>query len=196
MASNQPLQDLFEKNRYDNNIHKKSKTWFDQQIVLLTKKRITPNSILRNDPSALKNQVAPGNLYMFFYDAKMKDSLPYWDKFPLVFPFRKVEGGFYGLNLHYLPYKMRAQLMDKLMSLKSNSNLNDNTKLRLSWDLLNGASKFAAAKPCVKHYLNDHLRSPLIRIDPTDWSTALMLPVERFVGASTGKVWADSQRAI
>lgn len=196
MAKNQTLQDLFEKNRYDSNIHKRSKTWFDQQLLLLSKKRITPNQILRNDPSALKNQIAPGNLYMFFYEAKMKDTLPYWDRFPLVFPFRRVKGGFYGINLHYLPYKMRAILMDKLMSLKSNSTLNDNTRLKMSWDLLNAASKFAAAKPCVKHYLNEQVRSQFIRVDPQDWSTALMLPVERFVGASVNKVWSDSQRAI
>jgi hypothetical protein len=35
---------------------------------------------------------------MFFYEAKYQDVLPYWDKFPLVLPFRKVMGGFYGIN--------------------------------------------------------------------------------------------------
>ena len=50
-----------------------------------------------------------GRLNMFFYDPKFKKTLPYYDRFPLVFPFKRgftrqraIEGGsFLGLNLHY-----------------------------------------------------------------------------------------------
>lgn len=196
MANNQTLTDLFERNRYDNTALKKSSTWFEQQVLLLNKQRITPNQILKNDPHALKASIVPGNLYMFLYDAANKDTLEYWDRFPLVFPFRAVPGGFYGLNLHYLPYKLRAQLMDRLLVFKNNNKFDETTKLRYSWDLISGVSKFRAAQPCVKHYLKSQVRSPFVKVNAQDWATALMLPVEKFVGASKTAVWADSRRAI
>lgn len=194
--ANNTLTDLFERNRQDISVLKKSKTWFEQQAILLSKQSITPNKILKNNPSALKAQILPGNLYMFSYDAKMKETLPYFDRFPLVFPFRAVPGGFYGLNLHYLPYQMRAQLMDRLLVFKNNNKFDETTKLRYSWDLINGVSKFRAAQPCVKHYLKSQVKSPFVKIEAQDWATALMLPVERFVGASKTAVWADSKKAI
>lgn len=196
MANNQSLLDLFERNRFDRNLSKKSKTWFEQQALLLSKQRITPQQILKNDPSALKAQIIPGNLYMFLYDAKNKDTLEYWDRFPLVFPFRAVEGGFLGLNLHYLPYKLRATLMDRLLQFKNNDKFDETTRLRYSWSLIAGVSKFKMAEPCVKHYLKQHVKSPFVKVDAQDWSTAMMLPVESFVGATKQRVWTESQRAI
>lgn len=194
MASNQPLQDLFEKYRFDRNIHRKSSAWFEQQVSLLAKKRITPNQLLKNNPSATSTRIFPGNMYMFFYDPKMKDTLPYFDRFPLVFPWKTVKGGFYGLNMHYLPYRYRAILMDRLLQFKTNSKFDETTRLRMSWDLINGVAKFSMAAPCVKHYLTDHVRSPFVKVESNDWTTALMLPVERFVGASKDQVWSDSKR--
>ena len=146
MANNTPIQDIFEKYRFDRNISKKSSAWFEQQALLLSKKGITPNKILKNDPGAAKSTIIPGNMYLFAYDAKNKDTLPYWDKFPLVFPFKAVKGGFYGLNLHYLPYRLRAILMDRLLQFKNNSKFDETTKLKYSWDLISSASKFNLAK--------------------------------------------------
>jgi hypothetical protein len=194
MATNKTeLQDIFDKYRYDKNAVKKSAAWFQQQVLLLSKKRITPNQILRNDPKAITNNIVPGKLYMYFYDPKTKDDLPYYDKFPLVFPFRKTEDGFIGLNMHYLPHKLRFILMDRLLQFKNNDKFDATTKLRYSWQLIDGVSKFALAKPCVKRYLKDHLRSPLVNVTADDWATAMMLPVERFVGASTSRIWAESK---
>ena len=192
----QDLTSLFEKYRYDRNIYKKSSAWFEQQVLLLTKKKFTPQQILRDRKNATSVRILPGNLYMFLYDAKMKETLPYWDKFPLVFPFRAVPGGFYGLNLHYLPYRMRLQLMDRLLQFKNNDKFDETTRLRYSWNLIGGVSKFKSAEPCVKHYLYEQVRSPFAKIESYDWATAMMLPVERFVGANKQAVWQDSKRSI
>lgn len=197
MANNsQSLTSLFEKNRYDRNIYKQSSTWFDQQVLLLQKKRYSPQDILRDRKNAVSSRIIPGNLYMFLYDAKHKETLPYWDRFPLVFPFRASPNGFYGLNLHYLPYRMRLQLMDKLLQFKNNDKFDETTRLRYSWGLISGVSKFRSAEPCVKQYLYEQVRSPFAKIESYDWATAMMLPVERFVGANKNMVWQDSKRAI
>jgi hypothetical protein len=190
------LKDIFEKYRYDRDIAQKSQAWFNQQVLLLAKKRITPNQVIRSQAVKTQNNIVPGKLYMFFYDPKTKATLPYYDRFPLVFPFSFHEDGFTGLNLHYLPHKLRFALIDRLLMFKNNDKFDETTRIRYSWATIDGMSKFAMAKPCVKRYLSNHLRSPLHTVSANDWSTAMMLPVERFVGASTAQVWADSRKKI
>ena len=133
---------------------------------------------------------------MFYYDAKHKDTLPYFDRFPLIFPFKKVDGGFMGLNMHYLPLQYRAKLMDSLYDLTTNERYDERTKLELSYKILNSAGRFRYFKPCVKHYLTGQLRSRFMYIYPSEWDMALILPLERFQGASKTKVWSDTRRAL
>lgn len=188
------MLDVFEKNRYNiDEISKKSRAWYQQQVLLLNRQRITPQKVLNSDAQQLRNRISPGFMYMFFYDPKLKAELPYYDRFPLVFPFRAVKGGFYGLNFHYLPYNLRIQLLDRLMTFANNDKLDETTKIQYSWALIDGVSRFNTAKPCVKHYLYDHVRSSFRRVESPDWATAMMLPVERFVGASINEVWNDSR---
>lgn len=106
------------------------------------------------------------------------------------------KGGFYGINLHYLPPQLRAKLMDGLYDLTNNTRYDESTKLKLTYDLLNSASKFRYFKPTFKHYLNQHVRSKFIEINSTEWDTALFLPTERFEKAKKTKVWADSRKMI
>lgn len=184
---------IFNKNQVDlKSAVKQSQTWFQQQSVLLGRQRIIPLQLIKSEPQRNVNRIIPGEMYLFAYDAKTKDTLPYWDMFPLVFPFKKLKDGFIGLNMHYLPYAMRVRLLDRLMDFKTNSLLNDTTRLRYSWSTIQGASRFKMAEPCVHRYLTDHIQSPLKKIDSNDWATALLLPVERFVGASKQRVWTES----
>ena len=92
------LKDIFEKYRYDRDIAQKSQTWFTQQVTLLNKKRITPNQVLRSEHARNRPNLVPGKMYVFFYDPKTKATLPYYDRFPLVFPFSRTEDGFIGLD--------------------------------------------------------------------------------------------------
>lgn len=183
------LQTIFEKNKFDRSIALKSKTWFQQQTTLLARKRIDHKKLFSEEK--ITSNIVPGKLYMFLYDAKHKDTLPYYDRFPLVFPYQKVEGGFMGLNMHYLPYYYRVQLMTRLMQYASSKTLDENTKLRYSWALIAGVSKFKLAEACIKHYLVDHVHSMFIEIPGDDWHTAMMLPVEKFTVNKT-RVWGDS----
>lgn len=136
--------------------------------------------------------ISIGSMYMFNYDPKFKKELPYYDRFPLIFPFDYAAGGFYGLNMHYLPPLYRAQLMDALYSLTNNKKQDESTVLRLSYDILKSSSKFRYFTPCVKHYLNSHVRSSFYYIKPEEWDAALFLPLQRFAKSGAGRVYADS----
>lgn len=183
------LETIFEKHQYDRSIVLKSKTWFQQQAMALSRKRIDHKRLFSEQKTT--SNIVPGKLYMFLYDAKHKATLPYYDRFPLVFPYQKVEGGFMGLNMHYLPYYYRVQLMSRLMQYASSKTLDENTKLRYSWSLIAGVSKFKLAEACIKHYLTDHVHSLFIEIPGEQWHTAMMLPVEKFTVNKT-TVWGDS----
>ena len=187
------LKNIFNQNQYQlADAAKKSKTWFQQQAKLLG--NVTPNKVMKSDPTSLKARVIPGKLYMFLYDPKTKDKLPYYDMFPLVFPFKKTPDGFIGLNMHYLPYQMRVMLLDKLMDFATNKQMSETTKLNYSWSMIDGVSRYRLAEPCVKRYLASHIKTSLKLIDANDWATAMLLPVEQFVGSSKQKVWQDSLR--
>lgn len=170
----------------------RSLQWYQTQVKALARARTAPNRLMQNTPD-LASRVFPGRMYMFFYDAKLKDKLPYWDQFPLVLPFNKVEGGFYGINLHYLPYAMRFKLLGTLHEFASDETANEDTKVKVSWNILRSMSRVTPIKACVKHYLDDYVQSRFLNIKYPDWVTASLLPVERFVGASKQDVWKDSR---
>lgn len=191
----QTFEDYFRKNQYNlTQARAKSAGWFQQQVNLLNKTGVTPNRLIRTNTEKNKSSIIPGEMYMFFYDAKHKDTLPYWDRFPLVFPFKKLPDGFLGLNMHYLPYQLRIILLDRLMEFRSNNRLDETTRLKYSWAQIDNISKFQIAMPCVKRYLINHVQSPFKKIDSNDWTTALMMPVERFVGTNKTSVWINSTK--
>lgn len=198
MANNSTLAKILEKHPYElKQLRNKSAVWFQSQVTKLRDVSLrTPQNLMRGDQESKGTRIVPGTMIMYIYDPKYKDTLPYYDMFPLGLPFKLVPDGFYSLNLHYLPYNLRVLLMDRLMQFKTDSNMDEKTKIRFSWQLIDGVSRFAAAKPCVKHYLYDHVRSPFKAIHSSDWATALMLPVEKFVGATPQDVWKDSTRII
>ena len=172
---------------------KKSLTWYQNQVKQLRNVSGSVNSMLSGKAGNLKSRIKPGELYLFQYDAKHKDDLPYWDAMPLVLPFSTVPGGFLGINLHYLPYGLRFKLMGALLEVKHKTA--DETKQQLfSWQLLNSGAKFPGVGACVKHYLTGHLRSRFLLIPSEDWLSASMMPIEQFQNASKETVWRQSRK--
>ena len=171
--------------------NQKSINWYQDQIKKIA--RITPNRLMTNRVD-LVNSILPGNMYMFFYDAKNKDKLPYWDAFPLIIPFNKVDGGFYGINLHYLPYLQRFTLLGALHQYASDEKVPEKIKIQVSWKILQSASKTPQIRHCVKHYLNNNVSSKFLHIKYPDWIIASQLPVERFVGSTKQKIWEEGSR--
>jgi hypothetical protein len=159
-------------------------------------KRVNENTLMKTDTDRLTNKILPGNMYIFQYDAKHKDTLPFWDRVPLIFPFRKVKGGFYGINLHYLPLNLRAKLMDGLYDYTTNSRYDETTRINLSYRLLNGVAKLRYFKPCIKMYLDEHVTTRFMYIYPSEWDIAIFLPIARFEKRTANYVHAQSRNII
>ena len=137
-----------------------------------------------------------GGMFLFAYDPKFKKSLPYYDRFPLVLPVDEADGGFVGLNMHYLPLRQRAVLMDALYETVSDQRYNEKTRLRLNYNILKSASKYKAFKPTFKKYLGSQVKSRFLKIEPVEWDIALFLPLQKFEKASMAKVHKDSLGAL
>jgi len=175
-----------------------ARTWYRNRAAQIRNPQ--PTQIMRSDTSRLTNrlsQMSMGRMYMFFYDPKHKETLPYYDRFPLIFPYERTEDGFMGINLHYLPPNLRAALMDGLYDLVSDERYDQDTRLkRLSYERLNSAARFRFFRPCLKRYLTRHVKSRFFEVNPSEWDIALFLRTERFEKKNKRSVWAESRKMV
>ena len=170
--------------------------WF-KDIVKKTQQAAFPAATGRRDIMTDRNigvsagKPTIGQLYLFQYDAKWKDILPYWDMWPLIFPFDYAKDGFYGINLHYLPPNARAALMIRLIKAQGGGgNMNENFKLKLNYSII---TSFKPAIPCIKRYLFSQVQGKgLYGIGGEDWSYAAALPLHKFQKESAKYVWTQS----
>jgi hypothetical protein len=157
---------------------KEIKDWFigKARTAAGYRKKIIGNSMRsRSDP-------AIGKMFFFYYDPKHKETLPMYDKFPMVFPIQEYNDGFLGLNLHYLSVDERRAIIGKLSEFANNKRFDATTRLRLSYDLLQSSKRLSTlARPCIKRYLFSHVRSMFIEITADEWDKVIELPVEMFV---------------
>lgn len=170
-----------------------SRDWYREKASAV--RNINTVSLINKHPDQQRAAILPGFMYLFAYDAKHKDTLPYYDRFPLIFPFHVSSDHFMGINLHYLPLQYRARLMDALYSITTNKNFDEKTRLRISYDLLNSSAKYKYFEPCVKKYLKSQMKTRFLLVPSSEWDIALFLPLERFT-VNKNKVFKDSMDTI
>jgi hypothetical protein len=182
---------------YEKDISEDARRWFRDTALSIN--RVAPDRLFEHDDTKKLNSVDQsmiGKLVMFWYDAKTKAELPYWDKLPVAFPIEIYSDGFLGINLHYLPPLHRAKLMDALYTTINTKSLNENSKLRISYRILKGVSKFSAFEPCIKRYLFSHVQSPFMSVEAPKWDIMVFLPLARWQKTGAETVWRDSMNRI
>lgn len=172
---------------------KESRAWFMNKAKNLS---VSRSGLMKQEPLEFRSRPAVGRMYMYFYDPKHKEKLPYYDRFPLIVMVGPARGGFMGLNLHYLPLATRAKFLDALLGTINNERYDESTRFRLSYDMLKRASRLRAFRPCLKHYLNAHVRSRLALVPAPEWEIATFLPTADFEKASSSEVYRDSRRKM
>lgn len=184
--------------------NKRSFQWYQRQVQNLRRagQLRSPNQLMQTGQENFVNRITPGEMYLFYYDPKHKDKLPYYDTLPLVLPFKRVSGGmfgrkgsgFLGINLHYLPYMLRYKVLGELSKYATDDRMDERTRIKFSYQTLSSVAQLKPAQACVKHYLADHVRSRFLRINITDWITASQLPIEQFVGSNKQSIWRDTRK--
>ena len=167
--------------------------WFRTNVRDL---KIKPQVIMRGLEAVSNTGLKQGGVYMFYYDAKWKDTLPYWDKYPIVVPLELYSDGFLGINIHYISPSMRVPLLQKMFEFtKDNEELEGDARMLIDYDTTQLESELRNAGPCIKRYLTSHIGARITRVPKEQWETLMMMPTAKFnVNANT--VYADSRRKI
>lgn len=161
----------------------KSQKWFNDTV----KKSIRGHMV--SNPK-------PGRIYTFAYDAKHKDTLEYWDRFPLILflGIGATSSGplMYGLNLHYIPPKARQSFLEELLkNYASTERLSNKTTLKINWSNVKGMN---GSDVMIKAYLPAHLKGSMLEVKPSDWVNVIYMPLQQFMSKgkrySAKKVWA------
>ena len=138
-----------------------------------------------------KAKLKPGKMFTFGYDAKYKEILPYWDKFPLIIVLDVYKDGFMGLNFHYLYPVERMKFLTKIMKFATQrgevEDMTDKARFNVSWDAVRNIKN---ADKMIHKYLYGHVRTSLLEAPPNEWENAIFLPYQKFVGATAKSVWS------
>lgn len=132
----------------------------------------------------MRDNFYAGQLVMFKYDPKWKEELPYYDTVPLTIVTRITARGWYGINLHYCPPRIRTWIMNKLYEVNTRKNMLQRDRMKMSWAIAQQAAKAVGStkhlENSIKQYLASHVRSRPVVIDPENWDMAVHLPTARF----------------
>jgi|TARA_R110000803_G_scaffold34736_2_gene75656 hypothetical protein len=172
---------------------KESREWFLKKAQNM--RSINRTALMQEEELKQGAKQIIGSMQMFMYDPKHKDKLPYYDIFPLVIVLGPAKGGFMGLNLHYLPPKLRMQFFANLMDIQG-SKLTEDAKFSLTYRMLKKSSGLRYFKPCLKHYLNSQVTSKFAEVLAPEWEVAIFLPTAQFRKANSYKVHYDSRSQI
>lgn len=185
---------------------RRSHVWFMERVS--KDANLTPQHMLKafaeNKRPVQGVRYMVGRMFYFKYDALTKDELPYWDMYPLVFFFNFAKGDginfgergvtyLWGLNLHYLPPKLRLLVFEDLIKLRNERAYRSKTRLRLTWDALKRFANHPLYEHCVKLYRADRFRSQLYEIEPQYWEVVLFMRTARFQKQSQASVWKDAR---
>ena len=158
--------------------------WFEREVKkhfadasTVTRSRVKQFGVERQ-------QFLPGQLVLYGYDAKYKDTLPIWDAMPLILVTKIVEGGWYGINFHYIKPQHRLMILSALYAVNNRRGMIEKDKMRLSWQIAEKAAASVGASKhlnqCIKRYLSSHVKTPPLVIDPNQWDMMVFLPLARF----------------
>lgn len=191
----QSIEKAFYRNNTDTNRRNtaRSMQWFSKYIPRSFNKMRT--SQIMRDSNLHRNRITPGSMYFAVYDPIHKDTLPFWDEFPILLPWdtwRGKNGKTYmiSINLHFLSPAMRLQAMQNLLKARNRKRYDRSTRMRISWEVLQAMSNSKMFEHCVRMYRLDHFRSKFILIPPASWEMAVFLPVARIKGPEAGRKWA------
>ena len=148
--------------------------WFQSNVRDI---RRTPSSLIKENQNFV-TRFELGKMYMYMYDPKGKNKLPYYDYFPITICLKRYASGFMGINLHYLSPKYRALLMDGLYEYYKE--IEGNSYFQIRYPTVKSVSRLRWAKPCIKQYQYGYLDSRIVEVLPEHMDMAVMLPSQRF----------------
>ena len=72
----------------------KSIDWYMRNVKNLVGARLSQNTVMKSDIGELKTNIEIGSMYLYFYDPKLKNELPFYDTFHWCYPLEQQQEGF------------------------------------------------------------------------------------------------------
>lgn len=195
-----PELSIFEKVRNDPKFTTaRSHDWFRAKIKELSNNAPSfqmKTDLLKTTKPIQTTRFLPGSLFIFKYDPKWKEELPYYDTWPCSLIFGMEGDRVFGINIHYLNINLRCKLFDKIWMIAQVYRNNQQQCKRLTWRLLGNVAKFPEVAGCTKSYLYSHIQSKLIKVDIDDWKTSIHLPVASFAKKSQDYVIRETSKIV
>lgn len=171
---------------------KKSLDWFRKTVTKNYSKVRTAR--MYRDRDLQKASMTIGKMYFYEYDAKHKDTLPVWDRYPLIIPFNSYTASdgmqiVLGINTHFLPPRLRLAAFRAMLKFRNEKRFRRTTKMKFQWQQLMGIAESDYFKHAVRAYRMDHVRSTFVEIPAQSWELVLFLPLQRFMKGGKSKAW-------
>ena len=156
----------------------RSVRWYRDQVRSLVPRRFADSNltqfIRKGDQDRKSIRPIYGTMNFYYYEPKHGEkgtnTLPYYDVFPLVIPIKRLQGGFLGINFHYLSIPLRLKLLERIEPMAKEGRM-------IGWSRI---AKLKLIKPCVKRYIKGQVGSRFLKIDKEDFLLASLLPVQSF----------------
>ena len=171
----------------------RSANWYMKTVRNVASGLNQPNEVFGSDLGEYAQRLDIGQMYAFQYNPKHKETLPYYDMFPLVVISEPLPTGFSGINLHYIPPLVRARLLGKLMD-ASDLDVDVKSKLNSQWGFIRNFSRFPEVRGAVKKYLTSQVSSRMYKVNPEHWKSAIFLDTQQFVGAQAAHIYRQSAK--
>jgi len=171
----------------------RSANWYMKTVRNVASGMNQPNEVFGSDLGEYARQLEIGQMYAFRYDPKHKETLPYYDTFPLVVISDPLPKGFSGINLHYIAPLVRARLLGKLMDV-SDLEIDIKSKLSSQWGFIRNFSRYPEVRGAVKKYLTNHVSGRMYKVNPVHWKSAIFLDTQQFVGAQAAHIYRENAK--
>ncbi len=202
------------KTKLDEGLISQGLKWFSSKIKKSanTKQRDDSGDIM--NMKDVTNKMRFFNLYTTIYkNPKYKKELPYYDAFPLFFPFDIKQGSegsiVHAINIHYLPPALRMKFLKELEAVirrealkrgydpnhLENYPIGDITKnigrYMNSVYTRGGGSAGSMIRQCYRSYFFGRMSGKLTKIDLDEWSQAGRVFLPAFRKESSSEIYKD-----
>lgn len=161
---------------------KKAVEWFQS---LITKSKQTGHPSINT---------LRGKLVFMVYDPKLKNTLPYYDRYPLIFVISVQRNTILGINVHYLDQRYRRTLLNALVRFGIDDT-DEDAAIKFGYPDVAGFVKEPLVRVCIKRYYIRKIENWLL-IPSDQWEKMTFLPLQRFQKKSASYVWRESLRKV
>lgn len=122
----------------------------------------------REMPESSRAEQYPLPFYMYSYNAKHKERLPIWDRFPIIMYLGAIPNGFEGINIHYIPQEARMTLLNEIINILDNDGDHG--------EAISLVTEVGIQYKGYKKYLNSYVLTAKRPIPRDEWEEAFKTP--------------------